>query len=88
MVATVQKCHYEALKTFKMLWFPAKLPMNPTRVFTASSTPELHWQVENIGVCCRSKKKQMHFTYIYELCNLIWLHFKIELVVFTYSETI
>ena len=36
----------------------------------------------------KKPKKQMHFTYIYELCNLIWLHFKIELVVATYSRTI
>ena len=34
------------------------------------------------------QKKKMHFTYIYEMCNLIWLHLKIELVVATYSGTI
>ena len=43
---------------------------------------------ENIGVCRRSKKTQIHFTYIYELSNVILLHCKIELVVATYSGTI
>ena len=46
--------HYEALKTLKMLWFPAlcqwTLPdtlvhLDPTRRLTAFRAPKLHWQL-------------------------------------------
>ena len=44
---------------------------------------------EKTAVCNRSKKiQQIHFSYIYELCNLILLHFKIQLVVATNSMTV
>ena len=49
MVATVQKCHYEALKTLKMLWFPALFQMNPTRGFTASVRPSCIGNAQGIN---------------------------------------
>ena len=49
---TVQKFHYEALKTLKMLWFPAFANgpcqgcyLDPARGFTACRAPKFHWQI-------------------------------------------
>ena len=42
-----------------------------------------HWSLSQV-----KKIQQINFAYIYELCNLILLQFKIELVVATYSRTV